>query len=689
MSKASTTKWLMIFKAILGIILIFNHTTIAQTLTSTNLPIVIITTDINLKTGQRLEIVDEPRVLASMKIINRPDGSRNFYADRTTTEFLNYDGRVSIEIRGSSSQGLPKKPYGFTTLESDNVTNNNVSLLGMPKENDWILNSLAYDPSLLRDYFSYNLSRQMGNYAPRTVFCEVIVNNEYKGLYLLQEKIKADSNRVDIVKIETTDNTLPNLTGGYITKADKTTGGDPVAWNMSSYSGVTDFIHDLPKPLEVTSEQNAYIKEQFFNLATTSSSDNNSYIDGFPSYIDVPTFIDFMISNELASNPDGYQFSTYFHKDRNGKLRAGPIWDFNLTYGNDLFSSGFNRSKTNVWQFSDGGNDGPKFWTDLFRNTTYKCYLTKRWDQLTQSGAPLNYSSMDQFIDNTVALISEAIARENQKWGRIPNHTLEITKMKSFLSTRISWITSNLGSFSACNSVAVPSLVITKINYNPATSSNFPESNDLEFIEIKNTGNTTVNLTGIYFRELGVTYNFPANSTLMANKSIFLASNSTVFTSKYGFAPFGQFTRNLSNSSEKLVLADGFGNVIDTVEYFDKSPWPDADGSGNYLQLISTTLDNNVASSWIASSGESLSTTSFSNATRLSIYPNPASNSITIDSDTMIKSIKILNVLGAVIYKSQPKSNKVTVDIESYTSGVYMISVDDALGDTTKKFIKQ
>jgi hypothetical protein len=266
---------------------------------------------------------------------------------------------------------------------------------------------------------------------------------------------------------------------------------------------------------------------------------------------------------------------------------------------------------------------------------------------------------------------------------------MELTKLKSFLSTRISWITSNLGSFSACNSVAVPSLVITKINYNPATSSNFTESNDLEFIEIKNTGNTTVNLTGIYFRELGVTYNFPANSTLMANKSIFLASNSTVFTSKYGFAPFGQFTRNLSNSSEKLVLADGFGNVIDTVEYFDKSPWPDADGSGNYLQLISTALDNNVASSWIASSGESLSTTSFSNATRLSIYPNPARNSITIDSDTMIKSIKILNVLGAVIYKSQPKSNKVTVDIESYTSGVYMISVDDAFGATTKKFIKQ
>ena len=369
-------------------------------------------------------------------------------------------------------------------------------------------------------------------------------------------------------------------------------------------------------------------------------------------------------------------------------MRAGPIWDFNLTYNNDL--PGWDvRSKPDIWQFSDGGNDGAKFWTDLFNNPTYRCYMSKRWNTLIQNGQPLNYSSIAAFIDETVNTISEAAYRENQKWNTLSEFSLEINKLKSFLSTRISWITSNLGSFSACNSVVIPPLVITKINYNPATSSNFTESNDLEFIEIKNTGTTTVNLTGIYFKELGVTYNFPANSTLMANKSIYLASNSTVFASKYGFAPFGQFTRNLSNSSEKLVLADGMGNIIDTVEYFDKSPWPDADGSGNYLQLISTTLDNNLASSWVASTGESLSTTSYSNSSRLSIYPNPVGNLLTIDSDTIIKEIKILNVLGTVIYSAKHKSNKVTIDLESYTSGVYLVTVYDDFGTTTKKIVKQ
>jgi hypothetical protein len=369
-------------------------------------------------------------------------------------------------------------------------------------------------------------------------------------------------------------------------------------------------------------------------------------------------------------------------------LRAGPIWDFNLTYNNDL--PGWDvRSKSDIWQFSDGGNEGAKFWTDLFNNPTYRCYMSKRWNTLLQSGQPLNYSSIVAFIDETVNTISEAAYRENQKWGTVSEFSIEITKLKSFLSTRIAWITSNLGSFSACNSVVVPPLVITKINYNPATSSNFTESNDLEFIEIKNTGTTTVNLTGIYFKELGVTYNFPANSTLMANKSIYLASNSTVFASKYGFAPFGQFTRNLSNSSEKVVLADGMGNIIDTVEYFDKSPWPDADGSGNYLQLISTALDNNLPSSWVASTGEFLSTTSYSNSSKLSIYPNPVGNLLTIDSDSIIKEIKILNVLGTVVYSAKQKSNKVTIDLESYTSGVYLVTVYDDFGATTKKIVKQ
>lgn len=685
----SSKKWFLAAKIILGVLLIFSTDSFSQTFVSSNLPIVVISTDTNPVTNQPIAIVDDPRVLATMKIIKRPDGTRNYLTDINTSNFLDYNGRIDIEFRGSSSQSLPKKPYGLTTLQADNLSNNNVSLLGMPKENDWILNSLAFDPSLIRDYLSYNLSRQMGNYAPRTVYCEVVINNEYKGLYILQEKIKSDSNRVNVLKITNSDISDSNLTGGYITKADKTTGGDPVAWTMSSYKTSVDFIHELPKPEDVTVEQNDYIYNNFMSLSTTSRANNTSFSNGYPSVIDVPSFIDFMISNELASNADGYQFSTYFHKDRDGKLRAGPIWDFNLTYNNELPYWWEVRSKTDVWQFSNGDNEGAKFWTDLFNSPNYKCYMSKRWNTLTNSGQPLNYSSIVAFIDNTVNTISEAAAREHQKWGTVSNFTSEINKVKTFLSSRISWMTTNLGAYTACNSVQIPSLVITKINYNPKTTANFTVSNDLEFIEIKNTGLATVDLTGIYLSELGLSYSFPSNATLSSNESVFLASNSTVFQSKYGAAPFGQFTRNLSNSSQKLVLADAMGNIIDTVEYFDKSPWPDADGNGSYLELISTSLDNNIASSWIATDGGTLSNSSFSQSKNVSIFPNPVTDFVTVHTTSKeMQKIQIYDSVGTLVYSTNTISDHHNIDFKSYSKGVYIITVSGEKESVVKKIIK-
>ncbi len=151
-----------------------------------------------------------------------------------------------------------------------------------------------------------------------------------------------------------------------------------MAWTAIPYAGNdVNYMHDLPKPEEVISQQNTYIEYQFNNLYLAVNVNNSSLLNGFTATINVPTFVDFMISNEFAANADGYQLSTYFHKDLNGKLRTGPIWDFNLTYGNDLFFWGFDRSKTDTWQFSNGDNEGSKFWTDLFNNPDFKCYFAQ------------------------------------------------------------------------------------------------------------------------------------------------------------------------------------------------------------------------------------------------------------------------------------------------------------------------
>lgn len=679
----------MLRNYILFVFLLFVVNAHSQNFTDSNLPIVVITTDINPGTGNPYEIVDDPDVLGTMKIIKHPDGSRNYLTDINTAAYLNYNGRLAIQIRGSSSQDLPKKGYKVTTILADNVSNNNVSLLGMPAENDWVLNGLAFDPSLIRDYLAYNTSRLMGNYAPRTQYCEVIINGEYRGLYLLQEKVKADTNRVNVLKITTSDTSGDNLTGGYITKADKTTGGDPVAWTTTAYNGqVVNYIHDLPKPEDVVAAQDTYIHSQFTSLQTAISSGNSTLLNGYPTIIDIPSFIDFMISNEFAANVDGYQLSTYFHKDRKGKLRAGPIWDFNLTLGNDLFVYGLDRSKYNTWQFSNGDNEGSRFWKDLFDNSTFKCYLSKRFNQLSQAGQPLNITVLNSFIDSTITLISEAMVREQEKWNTIPNNPLEIANLKTFINNRLTWINGNLGSFSACSNVVVPPLVITKINYNPSTSGSFPVSNDQEFIEITNAGTTSINLSGIYFSELGTSYQFPYNSTLAANSALYLAANATVFQARYGFAPFGQFTRNLSNKSQKIVLSDAFGNTIDNVEYFDSSPWPTSpDGGGSYLQLMSTAFDNNLASSWVASTN-ALEVGSYDYNASITIYPNPATHLLTVSTLSNIDKIELLDVSGKLVKAIQGNSNEIRTDISDLSSGMYFVKVYSSLGIATKKLMK-
>ncbi|MFN8256069.1 MAG: CotH kinase family protein [Bacteroidales bacterium] len=648
----------------------------AQSFTDSNLPIVLIETDTD-GNGNHLEIPDEPKVLGTMKIIYHPDGSRNYVTDQNNSEFLNYDGRIGIEIRGSSSQVLEKKPYGFTTLQSDNVTNNNVSLLGMPSENDWILNSLAFDNSLMRNYLSYDLCRSIGEYAARGEYCEVVINGNYTGLYILMEKIKIDKNRVNIVEMSNTDNSNPDLTGGYLVKADKTTGGDPVAWWMESYTGGVDYLYDDPNSNDITPQQGNYIENYFISLQSAATAQNTSISNGFPSMIDIPSFINYMIISEITSNADSYQYSTYFHKDRNGKLRAGPVWDYDLTYGNDLFFWGLDRSHTDVWQFDNGDNTGSKFWKDFYNNSTYKCYLANRWQSLTATGAALNINVINDKITGIADLISEAADREDQRWGTVGNFGSNVAFIRNWLNTRISWITNQLKNANTCTPPSLPSLVISKINFNPVDAQGIKGS-DLEFIEITNNGSQMANLTGVYFSELGISYQFPANSTIGANEKIILASNSSAFQQMYGRAPFGQFTRNLSNSSQKLVLSDAWGNIIDFVEYSDDTPWfSEADGKGYFLELNDVALDNNLPENWTISSNLVLGVNDNLFSAAMKIFPNPAIDELTIESaENQVASYEIFDLNGKkLIAGTHNRSGLLNVNVAPLTSNTYLLKI--------------
>ena len=650
--------------------------------TDSNLPIIIINTE------NGAEIPDEPKILGTMKIIQRPNGARNFLTDANNDEYLDYSGTIGIETRGSSSQALPKKPYGFDTLEDDGLEDKGVKLLGMPKEDDWILNSFAFDDSMMRDYISYEMTRQMGQYAANLKYCEVVLNGDYIGLYALSEKIKRDGDRVNIAKLSDDENSLPELSGGYLMQTDRPDEEDPQAW----YNNGAGYIHEKPNSDDITQTQSSYIEGVFRSL--DNNSNNSNITTGYPSIIDIPSFVDYILMAEITSNVDAYALSTYYHKDRGGKLRAGPVWDYNLTFGNDLFDFfGFNfdRSFTDVWQFQYS-NTGSFFWGSLFYDSTFQCYLSKRFNDLTKEGQPLNYNYISNLIDATVVLISEATIRENNRWQTIEDFSGEIANMKVWIQERITWMRNNLSSFSECNSIQTPSLVISKISYNPLETDAFPESKDLEFIEIQNTGSTTVDLTGLYLSKLGVSYQFEENAFILPEQSIYLVGNMEVFYAKYGREAFGRFDRDLSNSSQNLVLSDAFGNIIDQVEYTDSAPWPEtADGDGFYLELMDVNSDNSLASSWQASSDATLNTTVLkSNEINFKVYPNPTKENLTINSKQILQEIIIFNPLGQKIKEFQANFKTGQISISDLQKGMYFLSLKGINGArfSTKVFKK-
>ena len=654
--------------------------------TSSNLPIVI------LNTGG-FDIPDEPKIEATMKIIERPDNELNYVLDESNPDYLDFDGPIQIEVRGSSSQLFSKKQYSLTTYDSKGEKDN-VKLLGLPKENDWILNALAYDTTFVRDYISYKLSNSLNQYASRAEYCELILNGEYKGIYMLLEKLKADDNRINIKKIKDDDNELPDLTGGYIVKSDKIEGTEELGWSMPSYGwGNVNFAYEVPKPEDKTSQQDDYIQNVFNQLAETSyNPSNTSLFDGYPSLIDIPSFIDFMLLNELASNVDAYQFSTFFHKDRGSKLRAGPVWDFNLTFGNDLFEWGYDRSKYNIWQFQDG-NRGARFWTDLFYDPDFSCYLTKRWRELTASGQVLNENIIHELIDETVTNILDAVNRQEQVWNMDINFGVRIANIKNFVSQRINWISDQLNSSTAdCEDVATPNLVISKIHYNPKDLDD-DDSDDFEFVEITNNSDIAWDLTGVYFGGLGFSYQFPPGFVIQAWQSVFLANKPSAFESTYGFIPFDEFFRNLPNSSHRLELLDGFGNQIDLVVYGDDAPWPEAaDGNGYYLKLKDLDLDNSLPENWIANSNfQNLLKSKNNIDLSLFVYPNPTQNILHLSATNSIEiqSVKILNLSGQMVMTKNLNEKRVSLNMSKLTSGIYFILIK--LNDVTviKEIIKE
>ena len=337
-----------------------------------NLPIIMIDT-------YGAEIPDEPRIPAYMGIINNPEG-----VNHIEDTFNDYDGNITIERRGNSSQWNDKTPYRFETVDAQGE-NNNVELLGMPEENDWVLYAPWQDKTMIRNVLIYKLSNQLGRYASKTRFVELFLNNEYQGVYVLMEKIKRDNNRVPISKLEPDEIAGDDVTGGYILKFDWYYTGDNIGGFESDYDGMIYNYH-YPKPSDIVPQQEEYIKDYIHNFESVMSS--NNYADesnGYPSIMNVESFVDFILLQELAKNVDAYRLSTYIYKDKesvDNRLTAGPIWDFNHGFGNCDYGETW---ETDNWllEYNPEGGDQMAFWWELlWQDENFQFKAAQRYTEL-------------------------------------------------------------------------------------------------------------------------------------------------------------------------------------------------------------------------------------------------------------------------------------------------------------------
>lgn len=413
-------------------------------LTSSNLPIVKIVVPV----GQQIN--DNTRIVCDMGIIDNPNN-----VNLINDPFNNYNGKIAIEIRGSTSQQYPKKSYGFET-QTALGSNNNVALMGLPVENDWILNGPYPDKTLLRNALTYELSRKMGHYSSRFRFCELLINNQYLGVYILLERIKRDNDRVNIARLDQDDLAGDSLTGGYIVKVDKLTGEVGTTWNSNFSNEVVFQFHD-PESDELQPAQVTYIQSYIsdFENAIQSNPESN-----YLQWIEPVSFYDFFILQELGRTVDGYRSSSFMYKDKNsgsfqGRLVAGPMWDFNLSYGNADYCEAF---ETTGWQYNfdqicNFTTQIPFWWKRLLDAPSYRNGLRCRWNELREG--PLHTDSLFQWIDSMSNYLQNARIRNFQKWpiiGQYVNwntfvgntYQEDLDFMKDYINQRAAWLDNNI-----------------------------------------------------------------------------------------------------------------------------------------------------------------------------------------------------------------------------------------------------
>jgi subtilisin-like proprotein convertase family protein len=629
-----------------------NPNTTALNNAHTNLPIFKINTPIGY-------IPQEPKTPGTIFIINNITGGNNYIGTPTTTLDL------GIEIQGYTSSGGDKPNYDIE-LHTPAGLDTSYPLLGMNPESDYILKGAVTDEWMMKDALTFELSNRMKYYAPHTRYVELLINNEYKGVYILQEKIKRDSNRVSIKKLLPTSLSAPAITGGYILEINPN--GDAPAW-YSLYPGYQgqnltntyEYKIVYPKQDIIPTAQFNYIHNftDSFETALHNTGFQNP-ITGWRKYADEKSIINFLIVSEYSNNYDTYGRSMYLYKENivdGNKFKIGPPWDSDRGYSSD---TGWVHINTHgYWIF-------PFWWQQLRQDSLFNKRLACRYQNMRK--AEISDTAFTNFITNTDLYTRHALQRNTSLWQ---NYLAPINDFKTTCLNRMAWMDSKL------SPVVYPANPLTNTTacvgspVNIFTSNlftyNFTPGPDTSYFTPTQAGNYIASVTSQYGCETKQPFTVIAQPTPSMIGNTLVCANTN---SLYKINNIIGSTYNWSISGGSPITGCGSTDSLCIVL------WTNA-GIGS-IQVTQQIANCNGSASKNVTINNCTATNDIVNPATIKLFPNPTKSIVTIETDKEINSIKLMDLTGKVLIETKSK----TISLKEYQIGLYFLLIEHSNNET-------
>ncbi|MFI7024038.1 CotH kinase family protein [Micromonospora sp. NPDC049900] len=413
---------------------------------------------------------DLPVVLIDSYGAGRPDRE---YFDAATMIFEPRGGTTSLaaaptvatragfRLRGQSSATFEKTPFRLEFWDNDD-DDADYPVLGMPADSDWVLRGPFTDKALIREAFVYDLGREMGLPAPRYAFAEFYLNtdagpvgaDDYMGVYMIVETIKNSKNRLDLKQLRADDRTLPRITGGYIWKFEWMAAEEPILPCTGPAASCWNYL-EVADPSPLQPEQRDWLRDHIQEFHNVLRAPNFADpVSGYRAYIDVGSFIDQLILNELSREMDSYVRSAYFYKDRDTKIFAGPLWDYDLSFSVGGF---FANDQTAGWQHQQVRQPVANDWfTQLLRDPAFVNEVRQRWQTLRRG--LLSDASLQARINTLSAPLANGAQRNFQRWPNLTSRMVsffvtptaptwqgQVQVMRDWMLRRAAWLDSTAG----------------------------------------------------------------------------------------------------------------------------------------------------------------------------------------------------------------------------------------------------